>query len=120
MKSTAAKFKYFFLLLLIQSCAPRITGTWNYLAVYDQNSGKHIPVAAGDSMVLRKDGSFAYGLKQAGRSGNGFWRLSDTMNGKSLVLRYLPKNNERSFHLDTFTRKHLVISEGSMVFSYRR
>ena len=120
MKSTAAKFKYLFLFLLMPSCAPRITGVWNYVAVYDQNSGKQIPVASGDSMVLRKDGSFAYGLKQAGRSGNGFWRLADTLNGKSLVLCYLPKNNERSFHMDRFTRRQLVISEGSMVFSYRR
>lgn len=97
-----------------------MTGTWNYVAVYDQISGKQIPVAEGDSMVLRKDGSFAYGLKQAGRNGNGFWRLADTLNGKSLVLRYLPKNNERSFQLDTFTCRKLVMTEGPMVFSYRR
>jgi hypothetical protein len=120
MKSTAAKVKFLFLFILIPSCAPRITGTWNYLAVYDRNSGKQIPVAAGDSMVMRKDGSFAYRLKKADRRGNGFWRLNDTNMGKFLVLRYLPNNNERSFFLDTFTRRHLVMSEGTMVFRYRR
>ena len=120
MKSIAAKLKAFSLILLIHSCVPRIAGTWNYQAVYDRNSGKHLPVAAGDSMVVRKEGSFAYALKNAGRTGNGFWRINDTITGKYLVLRYLPNNNERSFRLDTFTRRQLVMSEGNMVFSYRR
>lgn len=120
MKSTAARIKAIFLLFLISSCAPRITGTWNYVAVYDRNSGKQVPVASGDSMVVRKDGSFAYRLKIANRSGSGFWKLNDTSTGTYLVLHYLPNHHERSFRLDTFNRKKLVMSEGSMVFSYRR
>jgi hypothetical protein len=120
MKSTAVKIKAVFFLFLVSSCAPQITGTWNYLAVYDRNSGKQVPVATGDSMVVRKDGSFAYLLKKANRSGNGFWKLNDSGTSTYLVLRYLPNNHERRFKLDTFTRKKLVMSEGSMVFSYRR
>ncbi|MEN9512124.1 MAG: hypothetical protein RLZZ370_1943 [Bacteroidota bacterium] len=120
MKSTVVKTSVFFFLILLSSCAPQIAGTWNYRSVYDRNNGKQVPVVSGDSMVVRKDGSFAYALKKANRSGNGFWKLSDSNTGTYLVLRYLPNNHERSFRLDTFTRKKLVMSEGSVVFSYRR
>ncbi|MEY3984425.1 MAG: hypothetical protein RL160_1984 [Bacteroidota bacterium] len=120
MKSTAVKIKAILFLLFVSSCAPQITGTWNYLAVYDRNSGKQVPVSDGDSMIISKDGRFAYLLKKANRSGNGFWKLNHADTSSYLVLRYLPNNHERSFRLDTFTRKKLVMSEGTMVFSYRR
>lgn len=120
MKSTAVRIKTIFFLFLASSCAPQIRGTWNYVAVYDRNSGSQVPVAIGDSMVVSEDGRFAYQLKKANRSGDGFWKLNDSGTRTYLVLRYLPNNHERSFRLDTFTRKKLVMSEGSMVFSYRR
>jgi hypothetical protein len=118
MKSTAVKISIL-LMLALQACAPKITDTWNYTAVYNRSSGASLPVAVGDSLIIKSDGTFAYRLKLAGRSGNGFWRLADTLSGKSLVLCYLPNKSLRSFQLDTFTRKRLVISEGPMVFSYR-
>lgn len=113
--------RYFLLLsILISSVsfAQNISQKWIFesIRLANDTSEKNLkPIANGDYMLLREDGTFEYKLNSIPLSAKGNWELKNQF----LTYHYtFPNDTIRSFNLSV-TNNQLVLEEDSVLYTFK-
>ena len=106
-------------LLLISSISlgQNINEKWMFESIRlanDSNKENLKPIAEGDYMLLREDGTFIYELSTIPLLAEGDWEL----NNNELIFTYkIPKDTVRTYNI-SLTRSTLLLEENGMQFAF--
>ena len=106
-------------LLLISSISlgQNINEKWMFESIRlanDSNKENLKPIAEGDYMLLREDGTFIYELSTIPLLAEGDWEL----NNNELIFTYkIPKDTVRTYNI-SLTRSSLLLEENGMQFAF--
>ncbi len=115
--------KFFFLIIILvlsnNISAKDIEGKWLFKTIQSSKntSVKNLkPIKEGDFMLIEKDGSFKYELKEIGLNAEGNWKIEKDL----LLLDYtLPKDTIRTYKI-SLSKNTLVLNENYINFSFER
>ena len=113
---------FFLIIILVLSnniSAKDIEGKWLFKTIQSskKTSVKNLkPIKEGDFMLIEKDGSFKYELKEIGLNAEGNWKIEKDL----LLLDYtLPKDTIRTYKI-SLSKNTLVLNENYINFSFER